>query len=408
MKTGLKKLIAMVICTVLAVSMLTGGAMAFIAVQGTCGDCLTWTLTDDGVMTVSGTGDMRNDPWPVYKNDIKTVVINDGATSIGKIALEECKLLTSVTIADSVTKIDDWALDSCTSLRGITLPERLKTIGKGAFYGCTLFKDITIPKNVTSIGSFAFGDCPALTEINVDAGNPAFSSDSGVLYNRNRTKLIQVPGGFKGDYTIPDSVTVIGEGALIGCKSLTGIAIPEGVTEIGDWAFESCESLKEITVPESVTSIGSYAFNGCASIKSITIPEGVTEIGFTVFAGCTSLEKVVFKGNAPSFTNDFFENVNATVYYPANNRTWDKYVKANNQLGGSITWVASGEERVRGDVDGDGKVGNSDLILVARYVVAIYTEATKADVERYGDMNGDGVITNQDIISVARKVVGLG
>ncbi len=246
--------------------------------SGTCGDNLTWSLdTDTGVLTISGTGAMKNYssyssvPWYTYSSYIKTVVLPDGITSIG-----------------------DWAFYYCTSLTSVTIPDSVTSIGNYAFYYCTSLTSITIPDSVTSIGSYAFCGCTSLTSITVDENNQYYSSDLyGVLFNKDKTQLIQYPAGSKiTEYIIPDSVTSIGSSAFQSCTSLTSITIPDSVTSIGSNAFYNCTSLTSITIPDSVTSIGWYAFFRCSSLASITIPDSVTSIGSDAFEGCENLKSV--------------------------------------------------------------------------------------------------------------------
>ena len=159
-------------------------------------DNLTWKLDADGTMTISGTGAMKNynsddNPSPAYKNsNVKTVVIEDGVTSIGNYAFTYCVSLTSITIPDSVT-----------------------SIGYYAFFYCKSLTSITISDSVTSIGNYAFFYCRSLTSI-----------------------------------TIPDSVTSIGNDAFSNCRSLASITIPDSVTSIGVVAFDSCTNLKTISL----------------------------------------------------------------------------------------------------------------------------------------------------------------
>ncbi|WP_235324230.1 leucine-rich repeat protein [Anaeromassilibacillus senegalensis] len=209
---------------------------------------------------------------------------------------------------------------------------------------------------------------------------------------------MQYPAG-KGEsvYHISSGVTSIGDGAFVGCNSLTSITIPNSVTSIGGWAFADCERLTSITIPSSVTSIGDlvfsycysltnisvdagnpnyksidgvlfdkngstliqypagkdeavyhipsgvtsigdWAFYFCESLTSITIPSSVTSIGSGVFCGCYVLTRLTFSGNAPSIDYDAFLDVTATAYYPAGNTTWKADVMRD--YGGTITWVS--------------------------------------------------------------------
>ena len=161
-------------------------------------------------------------------------------------------------------------------------PERRSSIGTGAFWNCTGLTSITIPSSVTSIGVNVFYNCTGLTDITVDSNNSSFCSESGVLFNKDKTTLIYYPLG-KNDssYTIPDGVTVIEQYAFYCNSKLTSVTIPSGVTSIGEMAFRECSGLTSVIVPSSVTSIEYNAFWCCFNLISY-IPGGIT-IGIDAF-----------------------------------------------------------------------------------------------------------------------------
>ncbi len=267
-------------------------------ISGVCGDGLTWTLDSDGLLTVSGTGDMWDNPeFNSYRDDIRTVVIEPGATSIGNRAFSTCISLTSVTIPDSVTSIGSCAFRSCTDLTDATIPQSVTYIGESAFEWCDALTDLTIPDSVTYIGDYAFSDCGSLTDFTVSGGNPAYTAVDGVLFNKAAMLLVQYPCGRSGAYSIPQGVTAIGCGAFADCRDLTEVTIPQGVTSIGDYAFRDCYSLTGVTIPEGVTSIGEGAFCRCGGLTSITIPGSVTSIGDYAFSGCSALTDVYYGGS---------------------------------------------------------------------------------------------------------------
>ncbi len=235
------------------------------------------------------------------------VTIGNGVTSICEYAFDDCTSLTSITIPDNVTSIGDWAFRNCTSLTSATIGNGVTEIGEKAFYNCALLTSVTIgnsvtsigdrafegcrsltsvtiPDNVTSIGYSAFEDCTSLTEINVSSNNANYSSENGVLFNKEKTELIKYPAGkTETKYIIPDSVTEIDDWAFENCTSLTSVTIPDSVTEIDDWAFENCTSLTSVTIPDSGTYIRIRAFYGCTSLTSVTIPKSVKDIGSEAF-----------------------------------------------------------------------------------------------------------------------------
>ena len=198
-----------------------------------------------------------------YENGVGVITFDGDVTTIGDYAFAYCSLLTSVTIPDSVT-----------------------TIGNSAFYSCTSLTSVTIPDSVTTIGQSAFRDCDSLTAFYgkfASADNRCLIVD-GVLNSF-------APAGLT-EYTIPDSVTTIGDYAFRYCTSLTSVTIPDSVTTIGLQAFSSCTSLTSVNIPDSVTTIGRSAFSSCTSLTSVTIPDSVTTIGEDAFYSCDSLTNV--------------------------------------------------------------------------------------------------------------------
>ena len=229
--------------------------------SGTCGPNLKWHLNDDGVLTITGKGEMNDylyhnrAPWG--ENNIKQIIIADGITTIGGGAFRDCSALTSVTIPNSVTKIGGFAFSGCSALTSVNIPNSVTKIGGNAFEYCSALTSVTIPNSVTTIGNYAFANCSTLTSV-----------------------------------TIPNSVTKIGGFAFSGCGALTSVNIPNSVTTIEDWAFSGCSALTSVNIPNSVTTINDNAFTDCRSLTSVTIPNSVTTIGSEAFSECTNLQKV--------------------------------------------------------------------------------------------------------------------
>jgi hypothetical protein len=238
---------------------------------------------------------------------LTNITIPNSVTSIGIWAFYNCASLTSVTIPNSVTSIGMDAFAYCTRLTSVTIPNSVVNIGDEAFYDCKSLTSVMIPNSVTSIERKAFGGCISLTAITVDTNNLAYRSVDGVLFNKSQTTLVEYPGGKRGSYTIPSSVTGIGEMAFYGCTNLTSVIIGTGVISIGDWAFFYCLSLTGITIPNSVTSIGDDTFHGCSRLTSVTIPNSVTSIGVSVFCNCSSLTSITIPNRVTSIGDNTFQ-----------------------------------------------------------------------------------------------------
>ena len=291
--------------------------------SGACGENLTWLLdTDTNELTITGTGDMadfkNSAPWYSMRNAIKTVKISNGVTSIGSAAFFGCGKLVNIEIPDSVASIGSTAFAGCEKLVNIEIPNSVTSIGYYAFSSCVNLPNITIPNSVNTIGKGAFSGCTSLANITVEANNARFSSVEGILYNKEKTELLCYPRGKEDTaFTVPCSVTHIGEGAFSSCAHLANITIPNSVKSIGSEAFYNCANLVTFDISDSVTSISDYTFMGCTSLESVAIPNSVTSIGDYAFYNCTALMDVYYYGsvnmrNDMSFGggNDFLSNAN--------------------------------------------------------------------------------------------------
>ena len=212
------------IFTILILFSLTMSVRAAVVDSGYCGGegdgtNLSWELTDDGTLTISGEGEMAHMSdiyYGSYSYNIFRVEILDGVTSIG-----------------------DYAFSGCERITNIEIPESVTSIGEGAFASCSSLTSIEIPESVTSIGEGAFDYCSSLTSI-----------------------------------VIPESVTSIGEWAFASCSSLTSIEIPESVTSIGDYAFSGCYSLENIISnnPTPPSCFGLSCFSAVDSDIPVYVP----------------------------------------------------------------------------------------------------------------------------------------
>lgn len=202
--------------------------------------------------------------------DIPATIDGKPVTSIGEFAFQQCSGITSINIPNSVTSIQQGAFSNCSGLSSITIPSSVTSIENTAFWGCSGLTSINIPSSVTSIGVNVFYGCSGLTDITVDSSNPSFCSESGVLFNKDKTTLIYYPLGKTGSYTIPDGVTVIEQYAFYCNSKLTSVTIPSSVTSIGESAFQFCSKLTIIYIPNGI-SIGSDAIPSTAGRITYTV-----------------------------------------------------------------------------------------------------------------------------------------
>ena len=185
--------------------------------------------------------------------------------------------------------------------------KNVTTIDDSTFEGRNTIKSVTIPDSVTTIGHRAFGNCKSLKNIDVSVDNSNYISENGVLFDKNKTKLIQYPRKKKDKtYIIPEGVTTIGDLAFMNCNSLISVAIPDSVITIGDFAFERCRHLENITIPDSVTTIGDFAFRDCNSLISVTISDSVTTIGNAAFALCGGIKNITIPNSVTIIGYDAF------------------------------------------------------------------------------------------------------
>ena len=239
-----KRILSLVLAVVLALCLLPATAYAATTASGACGKNLTWSLSSTGTLTISGKGAMAeysngNMPWIAYKNQIKSVVLAKGITSIAYLSFSGYTKLTSVQIPDSVTGIGASAFDNCTALSDMTLPKNLKNLGWLAFAGCSSLKTLTMPASLTEGGGSAFSKCTGLKEVYFEKGSKAVEFEQ-----------------FRG------------------CTSLEKVVLPAGLERIGTEAFSGCTSLKSLSIPASVAQIGKYPARSCTSLQEITVASG--------------------------------------------------------------------------------------------------------------------------------------
>lgn len=280
------------------------------------GTNLTWTLDSDGVLTISGNGEMRETqaamPWYRRKSTIETVVIENGVTSIGQNAFDGCWNCTSVSIPDGVKKIGINAFRSCWKLASITIPNSVTSIEIGAFGDCRTLTTVYIPSSVTSITGSPFDYCYSLVSIVVDEENLKYDSRNSCNAIIDTEANILVSGC--QSTIIPDDIVGIGERAFLGCSSLKKIDIPNSVLSIGQLAFTNCVGLTNVVIPNGIETIGSQAFEGCTSLTHVIIPNSVKNIGDYVFDHCTNLSSVSIPNSVTSIVCGMFKDCSSLAH----------------------------------------------------------------------------------------------
>ena len=281
----------------------------------------------DGTLTISGKGAMR-DYWEprgcILDNSDYEKVIKEWRTDSWPpwyfaVVYDSTVSITDVVIEKGVTYIGELAFGWLSGLKSITIPASVSSIGDEALGGCGVDCEM-VRWNDTCVSR--------QTSITVATDNQHYSFENGILFNKNKTILIQyLIGGQQDAYTIPNNVNTIEKWAFAGCCSLKSVTIPNSVKTIGDRAFENCESLTSITIPNSVKTIGDRAFARCDGLTSITIPNSVTSIGREAFSYCQDLMSITIPDSVK------------TIEYA----TFDACIRlASVTIANSVTFIGAG------------------------------------------------------------------
>ena len=326
----MKKLFSFFLALVASVGMLH-------AQNGTCGDNLTWNLSN-GVLTISGSGNMSDyipgdAPWYNSRTTIVQIVIENGVTSIGNYAFYRCSSLTSITIPNSVTSIGTNVFAECSSIispvynvhvfaymptsysGAYAIPSGIESIAYSAFSGCSGLTSITIPNSVTSIGGYTFHNCSSLTSVNIPNSVTSFGRDV-FNYCSSLTSIIapavvfDIPE-YAWQYSPKHLENVcVNAGELTedafgfiarSYKTLKSLDLSATThTELADEAFKDFYNLQSLNLPANLTHINYMAVAGCKNLLSIDIPASVKEIEQSAFEDCRSIETITFGGVQPS------------------------------------------------------------------------------------------------------------
>jgi len=304
--------ILFVIVLICTLAVLMPGSVFAADYSGQCGDDIYWTLSEDGTMTLSGSGYMWEfaDEYGDYRDQIRLLVVEEGIKSLG---------------------VNSFA--NCSSLEKVILPEGFQCIHRQAFSDCTALKEINIPSTVTEILNHAFDHCTSLYEIDLSATENLFIADYAFYFSGLET------------VTIPDSVRSIGFNSFMSCGNLKTVDLGKGLTSIPYRAFAYCTRLEEVKGGEGVTSVYFNSFTDCPCVnvsdlklqtvntwllsgsnkaERITVPENINVIAQYAFTGYDRLYEVVFLGDLPYVGYSAFNGVDVAVY-PAGNDTWSEH-----------------------------------------------------------------------------------
>lgn len=365
-----KRLLSMILALSMMLTILPVNAITALAADDKSGANLTYELTpntdDPGTytLTIRGEGAMYDYssstvPWNAQKSKITSVVIENGVTSIGNYAFEDCSALKMLDIPQSVTEIGSKAFRACSALTSLALPETVNRIGntafqgcsnletinipsgvklieKDTFHGCEKLNDVTIPAGVTLIGNSAFKACKTFRNINIPKG--VTKIDYFAFEDCTQLETVGIPStatnirnfAFRNcpklkSFVFPSGTTQIQPGVLSGCKNLESVTIPEGVTKIWGSAFYGC-SLNSVKLPSTLKTICKLAFYGCDQLSEITIPKSVELIEQSAFESSTELKSVMLaQGSVPTIAENAFSKSLGTktkIYYPGDKAEW--------------------------------------------------------------------------------------
>lgn len=447
---------AMLLCSV--------GASAETLASGSCGENLTWTLTEEGELIIEGIGEMTSTPWQdSYSLNIKKVTINEGVSSIGNYAFNGCSNLTSIDIPESVESIGwtilhgtEWynnqpdgivyAANILYDYKGsipvntsINIKDGIKYIAPGAFFGNEELSSITLPSSLECIGEQAFYCCTNLTFVNIPE-NVTLIGYRAFFQCTNLASSIVIPAGVRSienetfyycgklpSISFSEGVTNIGESAFYRCGSLSTIALPQSLRTIGDLAFASCVGLTSISVSGNITSMGKSIFSYCRNLVSVNISDGLETIGTRMFEGCQSLSSFTCYAKTPPVVEyNAFKGISSTaiLYVPKSSlytyetEGWSEYfsrieslppvVVVSGTCGDNLTWKLTEEGELI--IEGTGAMFDYPSLQNVPwydYVESIQSVVVKEGVNSIGS-RAFACCENLASVSIPEGVVSIG
>ena len=293
-------------------------------------DQMKWNLTENGVLTIEGEGDMPQGeyagrtPWvrtswehiEADSQKIRQIKIANGITSISRSAFQYCGI-EEIQLPDSVKAIGAGTFYGCGKLRSVRFSSNLEQIPNWAFYSCSALQEIILPDSLKEIGSWAFYSCSALRAVRFSGENHleyiAQGAFADTTWAKNQGDFVVLDGvlldyqGEEQEIVLPDTVREIAPKGLANVNAQK-LALPKRLDKIWEYGVSECKNLKEIDVPGSVSDIAYHAFSECTALEKAVINEGTEKIGHNAFAGCSALKNLTIKEGLKKIEDNAFIN----------------------------------------------------------------------------------------------------
>ena len=361
----MKKLLCWALALCMALSLFPVGTRAAeIVDSGSCGENVTYTLDRDGLLTITGTGDIKDFGYymPPWSSGVRKAVIQKGVTGIGSGAFSGCSNLTEVTLPEGLERIGEGAFEWDSFLKKIDFPNSLKTIEKKAFMYCTQLESLSL-NNCSDVEQGAFASCVGLKTIDlgkseldfhnafgvdnisaetlgklqtirVDPANKKYAVKDNTLYSKDGKTLVYRPGGLTEAFRVPENVTTIGPYAF-GCSHASAIDLGSKVTNVAYGAFYGVKALKQLEIPDSVKTLEGAALQYSETLEHAVLPEGLTKIPYRTFRWEFALKTVYIPGSVTEIAAEafdvLFDEVTPDIYFGGTEAQW-KAIKGVDEV----------------------------------------------------------------------------
>lgn len=336
-----------------------------------CGENLTWNLTEDGKLVITGSGRMfdysideyKYAPWYEERANITSIEIDDNVTYIGNYAFYSCNKITDekTKLPEKLEEIGEGAFKKC-KVKSVDLPSMVKSVGKEAFAKSSL-RSVSLPASLQYLPERMFADSYYLNEVTFSKGLKEIGKEA--FYCCLGLNSVDIPEGVTSvaDKAFAWCGAYKTFGSSYSCSNFRKVTLPSTLSTIGASAFSNCQVLQSINIPENITEIQDSTFGYCYQLSSIIIPKGIKKIGNGAFSQNQSLKTITFSWNAPQIDSKAFGggrnlpgDTTSTCYYPSNNSVWTSSMLQN--YGGKLTWVAKEMVKPSGGAESD--TGNNN------------------------------------------------